>query len=102
MSDNELIAEFLGKRQKVANLFYFEAKIDEHHIWRLDQLKFNTSWDWLMPVVNKIAVCCGVKGYTDGLEIRDLRLLLVANDINKVYRSCIKYIKWYNIQKVEH
>jgi hypothetical protein len=44
--NNKLIAEFMGgeKPERTSDLRHF---IEEHH-------NYHTSWDWLMPVIEKI------------------------------------------------
>ena len=49
-NNNKLIAEFMQKGSKSLGIYDF----DGCH-YRLDELKFHTSWDWLMPVVMKIS-----------------------------------------------
>jgi hypothetical protein len=44
MKNNELITEFMGVDQVDIDTWY-----DEHN-----ELKYHKSWDWLMPVVEKI------------------------------------------------
>ena len=50
MNDNKLIAEFMQKGSIGFGLYDY----DGGH-YKLDELKFYTSWDWLMPVVEKIS-----------------------------------------------
>lgn len=81
------------------------------------QLKFHSSWSWLMPVVEKIGK---VKGYqvsiftgngNGGCQIQDTNsiankkvpplLLIVHADlrpISAVYQSVVEFIKWHNSQ----
>lgn len=54
---NKLIAEFMGGILK-SNRF----EIPKEYIWipfenlcKISNLKYNSSWDWLMPVVSKIS-----------------------------------------------
>ena len=67
MNDNKLIAEFMGMRQGKENEIrwandWFESLDPNGHIFqsglRHEHLRFNTSWDWLMPVVDKIEREC--------------------------------------------
>jgi len=51
--ENKLIAEFMGgytpyKRFGDNTEYYYRGKYV-----KLDDMKFNTSWDWLMPVIQK-------------------------------------------------
>ena len=49
-TDNKLIAEFMGV-EKENGLYLFTTPMDDY---KTDALYFDTSWDWLMPVVQKI------------------------------------------------
>lgn len=75
--------------------------------WRFDfnsfaELKYHTSWDWLMPVYDKIATeWSGLSTKKQG-QVKDLKRVLqnrlVLGDINGVWEFCIEFIKWYNTQ----
>jgi len=43
MNDNKLIAEFMGSNLNGLESWQYE-----------EELQYHTSWDWLMPVVEKI------------------------------------------------
>ena len=47
--DNKLIAEFMQKGSEGFGLYDYNGK---HY--KLYELKYHTSWDWLMPVIEKI------------------------------------------------
>lgn len=47
---NEMIAEFMGGK---TTTIMHTVKID-HGIYHVSKLRYHTSWDWLMPVVEKI------------------------------------------------
>jgi|TARA_R110002153_G_scaffold80948_1_gene205336 hypothetical protein len=59
-NENKLIAEFMGykvvDKPKVVNGENFFEYIDENgnYTYCNSLLKYNTYWDWLMPVVDKI------------------------------------------------
>ena len=79
--DNKLIAEFMdmkvstdGTQVKCENWFYVD----------LDST-FNTSWDWLMPVVNKILFIKPDFEYVIDLEV--------------TYPAVVKFIKEYNYER---
>jgi hypothetical protein len=88
MNDNKLIAEFMGM---------------EEHL-TLSQMRYHTSWDWLMPVVDK----CTQIGFrdtdTDDNPLYELwdRLFcdnmgqFVGNHRDEVYNSVVEFIKEYN------
>lgn len=86
------------------------------------EIQFHTSWDWLMPVVEKINKdgsfkvrilfnangTNGIYGcYIDKVEwvnnyLQDERISgysNIENPIESVYKAIIKFINWYNEQK---
>jgi hypothetical protein len=76
------------------------------HQFKIDQLKYHTSWDWLMPVVEKIE-SLGYNVDIDGescviiLTLQPLKLIWNHESDTKlsaVYTACIKFINWYNTQ----
>lgn len=111
-TDNELIAEFMG------------CKTLEHqpHLWKIPgidwpfaefQMLYATSWDWLMPVVEKI-----VKLFDEAFppgeefvkrilaheepiekEYMDVVGLPIGTPIQEVYQTVVTFIKWYNENK---
>ena len=87
MKDNKLIAEFMGlvvsDRDNYTSELHTNVDVD---------LKYHTSWDWLMPVVNKIedylADNVGKVGYFDEC--------LNSNDLEVRYQAVVEFIKQYN------
>lgn len=61
---NKLIAEFMGVRFSNIDGFYYYGNLMytipvlHPNVWRLSasELKYHTSWGWLMPVVEKISL----------------------------------------------
>ena len=88
MEENELIAQFMGL-EKENGLYLFTTPMDDY---KTDTLYFDTSWDWLMPVVEKI--------YRDrGLD--DEIILMIRNSIaelnlESMYKAVVEFIKQYN------
>jgi len=96
-NNNILIAEFLNWKKlknnsyvlpkKLADSFY---KVDSRYV-----LEFNTDWNWLIEVVEKILHIC--------LELDSIEMYYNITDaipnINQTYNACIEFIKWYNEQK---
>lgn len=56
MKDNKLIAEFM-ELEVEDGLYYYTTLMDDY---KTDTLYFDSSWDWMMPVVEKIEML----GYT--------------------------------------
>jgi hypothetical protein len=53
MEDNKLIAEFMGHTFADFDLGGLHYLIDGNYVEYIS-LQYHTSWDWLMPVVDKI------------------------------------------------
>lgn len=114
-SDNELIAEFMGVEHKPD-----PCVKSKELFWHYDEincmssaLSFDTSWDWLMPVVEKIETL----GYyptfqylrsekEEGRHFFNIvdashQMITTHIEISKilaVYKSIVDFIKWYNQQ----
>lgn len=61
MNDNKLIAEFMEVHE-IMHDRYSEYDFDDNtlDVVAEDELQYHTSWDWLMPVVDKIESMRGV------------------------------------------
>ncbi len=81
---NKLIAEFMQKGSVGFGLYDYNGK---HY--KLYELKFHTSWDWLMPVVQKIEQDC------QGVPQELLNVSLYSN-MKEVYNAVVEFIKEYN------
>lgn len=114
LSDNELIAEFMGGQYHKLN----DGFIDKELWWfapgnhpnphcnagtykRSDELEYHIRWDWLMPVVEKIERLSDVK-----VTINKSRCRIVAGKkvfschtivkINSMYRVVVEFLRWLN------
>ena len=108
---NKLIAEFMGYKPFDA----FWDKSDNKKWYSInqltgnsrnseDELRFHSSWDWLMPVVEKIEQDQG-EGYniliehrncwieSDGITIEGYS---TESKIEAVFNAVCEYITWYN------
>jgi hypothetical protein len=91
-TDNEIIAEFMGEPMAVVKAFPKE--------W-----KYDTSWDWLMPVVEKIDLMYSrrlseynmntteINRYTSVVSLH----LICSKAL--VYKKVLTFIKYYNSLK---
>lgn len=117
-NDNELIAEFMGLRFEPGkpapeNVPSFYRLTTGDHIDVIEIQNYSKSWDWLMPVVEKIdslpeidfemypayksigqRAGVGVKIRTSPGEI--LVLPEGRSRIEVVYKAVVLFIKWYN------
>ena len=82
--NNKLILEFMG----YPNIANDEDKRD----YLEDCVKYHTSWDWLMPVVEKM----NQTELWEEYNIGNLSILLVSSDIKATYKAVIEFIKEYN------
>ena len=93
--NNKLIAEFMGgytPYEKFGNNkeYYYRGKYVN-----LDDMEFNSSWDWLMPVVEKM----NTTELWDEYDISHLATYLVSVDINATYKAVVEFINQYNKTK---
>lgn len=104
--NNKLIAEFIGYSQPHPNYptttyWYKEGKEP------LAVLLFDTDWNWLIEVVEKI------NGLNNVVQIHENHVRVVNNErsevlvdvvsgsmIEAVYNACVEFIKWYNNGRV--
>jgi hypothetical protein len=119
---NKLIAEFMGgeirKGRKVETVM-MDGVNGPFVSERVSDLKYHTSWEWLMPVVEKIeilsasiywafsveirknfcAVYCHEKGKQDGMIYQTPYGTNPKSKIVAVWDAVIAFIQWYNKQK---
>ena len=116
--NNKLIAEFLGWSKKINKEeeeipFYnlpikFRNPNGIKEYIPIEGFIFESDWNWLMEVVEKIeslggAVCIGncvmiIFYLTDvmGESYSKTRELIGETKIQAVYNACVEFIKWYN------
>ena len=81
MKDNKLIAEFMGVDYVDIDTYLENNK----------ELQYHTSWDWLMPVVQK---CFDIQEPSEGQHYFINESLLTI-DIEVVYDRVVNFIKGY-------
>jgi len=91
MKDNKLIAEFMGWDIESlstipSNLHPSNLELDNDEVL---EYKYHTSWDWLMPVVEKI------EQVNEGVPQQMLHVNLYSEK-REVYQAVIEFIKEYN------
>ena len=102
ISDNEMIAEFMGiVYPKLDNVIVIDNVVIKE-----DELQYDTSWDWLMPVVEKIECthddngdCFNVMMEAFECTISGLGLTLCLNGHTKMdatYKAVVEFIKIHN------
>ena len=111
---NILIAAFEGRK---FNGRYTIDKFGGDTCNSLPEMKYHTSWDWLMPVVVKVNKICSDNGRPLSNRSREQEHLenpldnplhwkswsyhsvSLSTDINKVWKNVMDFIHWYNKQK---
>lgn len=113
---NKLIAEFMGgkfRKSKDKNTLnkYFDLK-DKGYFYYENEIRYHTSWDWIMPVLEKIeqigciieisySLVCMCRICVIGKKHE--KAFNIINDNNgglepiiAIYKSVVEFIKWYN------
>jgi hypothetical protein len=117
---NRLIAKFMGYNvEMIDNEFYFTLD-DMLESFCNDEIHYHSSWDWLMPVMQKI----GTLGFCITLEFDEKPYLTyisimdnstatyidedyedrdyeIESDIHLAWFNVVNFIKWYNKQEDE-
>jgi hypothetical protein len=121
--NNILIAEFMQFQNTDLGWYDFEETLSESETDNtFDVLKFDTDWNWLMAVVEKIENLktpitnnpnligqfedyeIHIEGnnviiYAHGEVTKDICHIKKETKIQTVYNACVEFIEWYNQQK---
>ena len=89
--NNKLIGEFMGDIFKT-NFTVGSDLIPEGWLRKLDNmhygnLKYHSSWDWLMPCIGKISDVCEEPEELDGLKYA-----LLTNNIEEAWKFVVNYL----------
>lgn len=86
---NKLIAEFMELEKSDVNEYHVKI----NGFWQYNTgvwfMKYHSSWDWLMPVIQKI------RNIVIGIPLMSYNGL-IEGDINRMYKEVIKCITIYN------
>lgn len=91
--NNKLIAEFMGYKIK-NDIIYIHTYLPNK---TKSELQYNKSWDLLMPVIKKCLI--GEAEHNENIAIETIKIIyenLCEQNINGVYNSCVKFIKFKN------
>ena len=105
MNDNKLISEFMGitgEYNEDEKVVYLDSDIDGKGIYAFSDMKYHTSWDWLMPVLRNISVTAELYELPeDSNLIEDITNGLVSIDIEMTFEAVVEFIKAKNNQDAE-
>lgn len=113
---NKLIAGFMESVYKghgypnIVNFLISPSQFETSNSFEVDELKYHTSWDWLMPVVEKISSMDSGKfsveiDFPFGVSIKkhniepDEELIYGTAEetiLQCLYSAVIQFIQWYN------
>lgn len=117
LEGNKLICAFMGMREHsiYKELYFNILNVHKYDTVNLKDTKFHSSWDWLMPVVEKIENTKAKESFYFDVDILSTGVIIssVANHvvqitqeeiqstskIEAVYNAVIEFIKWYNENK---
>jgi hypothetical protein len=93
---NKLIAEFMGGvyHSKLFPVGTRQIWVPIHGMYEQNKLKYHSSRDWLMPVIDKTK-CLLIEEYTLIDRIDDA---LICVELEDVYCAVVAFIEWYNQQ----
>lgn len=98
--DNRLIAEFMGAKMIVEDYHGINImEFPDKRTFDLFGLKYNTSWDWLIPVIKQIRGIINTGLTIDEYDLKcgySERLNPYDYDINSVHKGVVEFIKWFN------
>tara|TARA_R100000951_G_scaffold101869_1_gene93593 strand:- start:420 stop:716 length:297 start_codon:yes stop_codon:yes gene_type:complete len=91
--NNKIITEFMGNPtifNPIHDANLYQIKEQSNMTYYIDELQYNTSWDWLMPVVHKCR-------QQNRLEYFDFVYYAIEMcDINVTYKAVLEFIKNQN------
>jgi hypothetical protein len=92
---NKLIAEFMGwdADHNDSSIMVFKAT-KGNQIIPMGELKYHTSWDWLIPVVREILTRIDIDSIE--YETHNLEYETLDADIKGAYKQVVEFIEWYN------
>lgn len=109
VKNNKLIAEFMGCTNPFNEITDATLYNVSHGTFELNELRYDVSWDWLMPVVNMIESMRSKKGNAFvftidmcnvNIDETNINILGCANKFDAVYTSVLEFINKYNNEQL--
>ncbi len=95
--NNKLIAKFMGCTHPFNDLTDATLYSVSYGTFEADELKYHTSWDWLMPVIEKCLI--GEAEQDEKISntlIKNIYEGICSQNILFAYKSVLKFIEHYN------
>ncbi len=111
-----LIKSFMKLDQPEIDYFWIN---NLEHAFKLEEMQYHSSWDWLMPVIEKIESLHDGRAFS--IKIEDNNCEIIQNTqhwrafqdtidlpeiferegtkLENTHKAVIEFIKWYNTQK---
>jgi len=115
LEGNKLIAEFMGGQSKEKCSPWIRGYISEEEInfqeedypenphdgscWKFSELKYHSSWDWLIPCINKIYQSNEYYKWKDASGQFENEVFINTKFIEVTWSAVVEFIKWYNKHK---
>tara|TARA_R110000772_G_scaffold199569_1_gene310168 strand:- start:408 stop:761 length:354 start_codon:yes stop_codon:yes gene_type:complete len=100
--NNKMIAEFMGlshcSEGWITIPYHVREEVAEEEI--VDELRYHTSWDWLMPVIQECLI--GEAEHSEdvsNLAIKNIYESICNQDISLAHKSVVEFINQYNKNK---
>jgi len=93
--DNKLREE----RILIARFMTYEPEVLEKDLLKagcVESMQYDSDWNWIMPVVERIEDKYAYRYYDDGLMHSITECWIIEN----IYKACIEFIGWYNRDKI--
>ena len=106
---NKLIAEFMGMTNDVPHnksMMIFKTEQGYNDVISINELQYHTSWDWLMPVVERIEEAEDLMSQEKFIRIEyDVCIIphhkgeiteYGMTKIEATYKAVVQFIEYYN------
>lgn len=97
MKDNQLIAEFMGMTygDPNDNSVMIQMTPQGNEVVPIESMKYHTSWDWLMPVVQKCRLESRCE-YDEDDNWNEIHWSLEECNLDKTYKAVVQFINEFN------
>lgn len=103
LSGNRLIAEFTGFTYSPTDYLHRDFFTSQEEMYFPEELKYHSSWDWLMHVVERIwaITSCRTLFYFEADEKLTIYSNIQSSDAKiEIWGAVVEFIKWYNENKI--